>query len=96
MDRTRVTSLRHVSVIYMIEPSDDQQWNIFWAAEYFNNKDQQTLIQETFIIIIRYYSREAPDRMIIEKSLSDFDLSFSWHKIQITVPWSHIASNQRT
>ena len=42
----RVTSLEHVSIIYMIELSDEQQSNIFWATEYFDKKNQQILIKE--------------------------------------------------
>lgn len=41
----RVTSLKHVAIIYMIELTAQLQSNIFWAAEYFSNKDQQSIIQ---------------------------------------------------
>ena len=42
----RVTSLGHVSIIYMIELSDEQQSNIFWATEYQDKKNQQILLKE--------------------------------------------------
>ena len=56
----RVTSLKHVSIIYMIELTAQLQSNIFWAAEYFYNKEQQSYNSIILIIIIPITTTPSP------------------------------------